>query len=246
MISEKDLITRIKNLRKIQPSHDWVVFTKERISGQKKSWTEGSIFEIFPRFLFQPKMVLAGSFSLVLLFSIFVFIKNALPGDLFYSLKQIAEKSQTILASQAELSQINLEIANKRLEDLTKIAENNQAEKLAPALQAYQASIAEAAKNLIRAAATTSDPVAIKRLATETQKLEEGKIKLEKVYGIAGLDIEDVSNPTKLVLGWLIKDLGKRSLSQEQQLIFNSAKTDYDNQNYNSGLEKILKLNDPR
>jgi len=137
-------------------------------------------------------------------------------------------------------------LANKRLEELTKIAETNQVKKIAPALEEYQASVAEVTKKLVKVTATTSDPVVIRELAERTQELEKNKEKLEQTYGIAGLEIKEGSNPMKVLVEWLINDLEKRTLTEEQSLLFETAKKDYEAGEFNESLEKLLILSSPQ
>jgi len=240
-MTNNQLIAEIKELRQIKPNANWVFSVKNRILEQE---AKQSILDVLANLLFQPKVALAGVSTLAILFGVLILSQDSLPGDYLYTLKRTAEKGQALFVSQNNLTQANLETANKRLDDLTKIAKSNQVKKIAPALQEYQASIAEAAKNLIKASATTSDPAVIKGIALEIQKLEENRVKLEKIYGIEGLEAKEGENPVQLVADWLIKDLEKRTLTDEQELIFEEAKKDYDSQNYNLTLEKILRLSE--
>ena len=244
-MTNNQLIAQIKELRQIKPNQGWVFSVKNRILGdQKERQSVGDILEIIAKSLFQPKVALAGVSTLTILFSVLILSQDSLPGDSLFILKRAMEKSQTLFVSQDNIAQVNLETANKRLDELTKIAKSNQVKKIAPALQEYQSSLAEAAKNLIKAAATTSDSIVIKNIALETQKLEENRAKLERIYGIAGLEAKEGENPTQLVAEWLIKDLEKRTLTDEQSLLFAEAKNDYENNDYNLTLEKILKLSE--
>lgn len=245
MITEKELIAQIKELRQIEPNQGWVFSVKNQILGESKERQSiADVLNVLAKLLFQPKMALAGVSTLVILFTVLVLSQDSLPGDSLFALKRVMEKGQTLFVSQDNMAQANLETANKRLGELTKIAQSNQVKKIAPALQEYQASVAQAAKNLIKAAATTSDPTAIKNIALETQKLEENRTKLEMIYGIVGLEAKVGENPTQLVAEWLIKDLEKRTLTEDQKLLFEEAKKDYESQNYNLTLEKILKLSE--
>ena len=244
-MTNNQVIAKIKELRQIKPNQGWVFSVKNRILGdQKERQSVGDILEIIAKSLFQPKVALAGVSTLTILFSVLILSQDSLPGDSLFILKRAMEKSQTLFVSQDNIAQVNLETANKRLDELTKIAKSNQVKKIAPALQEYQSSLAEAAKNLIKAAATTSDSIVIKNIALETQKLEENRAKLERIYGIAGLEAKEGENPTQLVAEWLIKDLEKRTLTDEQSLLFAEAKNDYENNDYNLTLEKILKLSE--
>jgi hypothetical protein len=174
---------------------------------------------------------------------LFEFSQESLPGDSLYYLKKITEKSQIIFSSEEEKPRIKLELVNKRLEELDQIVQENEARKLAPALKEYQASVSEAVENLTRAMTTTSDPVVIKEIAEQTQKFEENKEKLTKIYGIAGLEGDEKSNPTKIVVEWLIRDMEETTLREEDEALFKEAKEYYMNQDYSSALERILEMN---
>jgi hypothetical protein len=217
MVTEIDLVKKIQELKKIRPRKDWVVLIKSQILAEPDRGRASISF--FPFW----KPVLATVTALGILFGIFTFSQNALPGDILYSIKKMTEKGQAVFVSEEEKPVFQLKLANERLEDLTKIAETNQVKKIAPALEEYQASISEAAKNLAQITATTSDPVVIKKIAEQTQKLtqelEEKKEKLEKTYGIAGLEFKEESNPTKVLVEWLIEDLESQTLTEEKENI---------------------------
>lgn len=245
-MAEKDLIAKIRELRQIRPRKDWVFLTKQEILGPEelKPSLGSQILSIFPSFNYKP--IFATITLLVVLTGLFGFTQNSLPGDLLYPIKRVIEKSQAVFVSEENKPNLNLELANKRLEELSRIAQTNQVKKLAPALKEYQASLAEAAKNIAQVAATTSDASIIKKIAGQIQKLEENREKLEKTYGIAGLETEEETNPTKVIVEWLIKDLEERTLTEEQQLLFEGARESYLAGDYNLALEEIIKLSEPQ
>jgi hypothetical protein len=147
MMTENELIAKIRELRQIKPDKDWVVLTKSQILGEDSVTQHRVLSNIF----FPPlRPVYAGLVVIFILFGLFGFAQNSLPGDLLYPIKKIVEKSQAVFVSEKELPKYNLEIANKRLEELNQIAQTNQAKKLAPAVNEVQASISETAKNLVK------------------------------------------------------------------------------------------------
>lgn len=242
-MTEKELVLKLRQLRQIKPSQDWVSLTKKQILGEEQkqiSWL--SYFQ--PFFRLKPGYI--GLVIIFVLFGLFGVTQNSLPGDLLYPVKKMVERSQAVFVSQEQKTEFSLESANKRLEEITKIAQTNQVKKLAPALEEYQASIAQVTKSLAKIAATTSDALLIKKLAEQTQKLEKNKEKLEQTYGIAGLEVEEESNPTKLLVEWLIRDLEKRTLADEQLLLFETAKKNYENGDFNTSLENLLTLSYPQ
>ena len=174
-MTEAEIIRKIKTLKQIKPRKDWVVFAKRQIlSEEPVIGNRLSFLEIFPRFFFQYKPVFATFVILIVFIGTFAFAQNSLPGDPLYLLKKISEKSQAVFISETEKPKAQLELVNKRLEELTKIAETNQVKKIAPALEEYQASIVQAAKNLKEA----KEPD-VKEIAEATKKLEENKKKVE-------------------------------------------------------------------
>lgn len=235
-MTETQIIKKIKKLKTIKPRSDWVLLNKRQILGEERR------IEIFP-FL---RPVYAGLFCLLFLAGLFEFSQESLPGDSLYYLKKITEKSQIIFSSEEARPRIKLELVNKRLEELDQIVQENEVRKLVPALKEYRASVSDFAEDfedLTRAMTTTSDSIVIKEIAEQAQKFEENKEKLTKIYGIAGLEGDEKSNPTKLVVEWLIRDMEEATLREEDEALFKEAKEYYMNQDYASALEKILEMN---
>ena len=229
-MTETQIIKNIKKLKAVKPRSDWVLLNKRQILGEERR------IEIFP-FL---RPVYAGLFCLLFVVGLFEFSQESLPGDSLYYLKKITEKSQIIFSSEDQKPRINLELVNKRLEELDQIVQENEARKLAPALKEYQASVSKAVESLARAMTTTSDSVAIKEIAEQTQIFEENKEKLTNIYGVAGLEGDEESGPTKLVVELLIRDKEEATLSEEDEALLKEAKEYYTNQDYASALTKIL------
>jgi len=233
-MQEKELIRTIKELKKIKPRKDWVLLTKEQILGTSTelSTSEEKRFELFP--LFKPAY--AGLFLLLFVVGLLGISSSALPGEPLYVIKRISERTQAALVPQEEESRLNLELANRRLEELGQIAKNNEVKKLAPAINEFQASVSQAAKKIASGGKPNKETVA------QIIRLEEAKKDMEKTYGIAGLEASAESDPTKMVAEMLIEDTEQRTLSQEQLPIFEEAKTLYQEGNYSEALIKILSL----
>jgi len=235
---KKDLIAKIKELKQIKPRKDWVVFTKRQILDTESSYGERfSVFAVLRGMVFQPRMAYALVIMLGLFISAFGFAQNSLPGDLLYPLKRIAEKSQAIFVSEAERPKTQLELTNKRLEELTKIAQENQTSKLAPAIDEFQKSAAVAAKNLKKPQKIT------KEIVDETKKLLENKEKLTTLGVVIG-ETEELDNAlNSLLIKSQIQDLEKRSLSDEQKELLREAKEFFIKGDLEKALEKVLQVN---
>jgi len=147
MNTDKELIGKIRKLRQIEPSKDWVFLTKTQLLGEEIGRERISInFFPFWKMFWKPALVTVSTFGV--LFGLFAFSQNALPGELLYSVKKMAEKGQAVFVSESEMPKYNLEIANKRLEDLNEIAETHQGQKLAQAIEEVEKSKAKAVKDI--------------------------------------------------------------------------------------------------
>jgi len=229
-MTETNLVKKIQELKKIRPRKDWVVLTKSQILGESARGRASVSF--FP--FWKPALVTVTAFGI--LFGIFSLAQNSLPGDILYPIKKLTEKSQAVFVSEKELPKYNLEIANKRLDELTEIAQTNQVKKLAPALQEFQASVSEAAENL----AKVKKPD-VEKIVVQTKKLEENKQKVEALGVVLG-ETEKLDDALAQLVESQIKDLEGRTLTEEQEDILAQAKEDYEAGNYSDALIKILIL----
>ena len=223
MRTNTDLIKKIEMLKEIKPRKEWVVLTKKDILGIESKLS-------FNWFL---KPALAGAFTLCLLGGTFILTKSAMPGDYLYPLKKIAQKTIIYVASEKERPTMQLGFANEKLENLIKVAENNQSTKLAPIINEYKADISEATKSL-----TKTDKINVKEIVATAKKIEENK----KALADLGINIGDEPNALAKVVELQIKDLEKSSLSEKQLETLGQVKKDYENGNYSQALENILLL----
>ena len=231
-MTEKELIGKIRELRQIQPSKDWVSLTKSQILGKEDKYNNLiSVFQI----LFS-KPAYAGLVVVFVLFGLFGFSQNSLPGDLLYPIKKITERSQAVFVSEEELPKYNLEIANKRLDELNEIAQTNQVKKLAPAISEFQANISEAAKSLAKVKGQD-----VEKIVAQTKKLEENKKKVENVLATK-IETEEYDDALAQLVESQIKDLEERTLTEEQMKILAEAKELYQAGNFAEALERILLL----
>ena len=232
-MTEKELIGKIRELRQIKPNRDWVVLTKSQILGEEKKYTSLFLF-LFPFLKLKPAY--AGLVAVLILFGLCGISQNSLPGDLLYPVKKITEKSQAVFVSEEELPKYNLEIANKRLEELNQIAQTNQVKKLAPAISEFQANISEAAKSLAKVKGQD-----VEKIVAQTKKLEENKKKVENVLATK-IETEEYDDALAQLVESQIKDLEERTLTEEQMKILAEAKELYQAGNFAEALEKILLL----
>jgi len=236
-MTEKELIGKIRELRQIQPRKEWVSLTKTQILGEEESKLD-SIISVFHVFFLKPAY--AGLIVVFVLFGLFGISQNSLPGDLLYPIKKITEKSQAVFVSEEELPKYNLEIANKRLDELNQIAQTNQVKKLAPAISEFQAKASEAAESLAKAKKPD-----VEKIVAQTKKLEENKQKVEEVLATK-IETEEYDNALAQIVESQIKDLEGRTLTEIQQELLAEAKELYEAGNFAQALEKIWLLSQPQ
>lgn len=230
-MTEAELIKKIRGLRQIKPRKEWVFLTKNQILGLEKNRERVAIISFFPRY----RLVLAPVLAVFLLIGIFALSQNSLPGDLLYPIKKLTEKSQTIFVSDENKTKAQLEQANRRLEELNKIAEQNQVKKIAPAIDEFQKTLSQATQNL------KETPKLNKAIIDQTKKIVENKEKIEKLGVVIG-DTEELENALRELVEREIKDLENKTLTEEKAKLFEEAKESFETGNYYQSLEKIWQL----
>jgi hypothetical protein len=220
MTTEREVIEKIKLLKQIKPEKKWVFLTKERILGKEP---------IFFPFL---KPAFAGLLFILILFGLSF---TSLPGEPFYLIKKLVERGQTVFVPEEERPKLELELANKRLEELSKIAEKNDVKKLAPAINEAKESVAQATKNLVKSKKVD------KEIVQKTLELEKKKQEVEKVLGTKILD-EETENSTKIFIRDQIEYFESRTLTDEQKQILEKAKVYFEKGDFAKVLELLLTI----
>jgi len=246
-MTEKQLIAELQKFRQIKPRKDWVVFTKRQILGEEKTAPSFSFISFLKeiqrgeRFIFQHKPAFAVILTLAVFVGLFGFAQNSLPGDTLFPIKRITEKSQAVFVSEREQPKHNLELANKRLDDLTMIAQANSVKNLASAINEFQTSISRAAESLTRAD-IEKDHQMVKEIVLEVKKLEEKTEKI-KSLGVEVGESKEWDNALSQLVEREIKYFEGRTLTEKQEEILTGIKEDCEAGNYSDALEKILMIN---
>ena len=235
-MNDKELINQIQLLTQIKPRQDWVASVKTQIL-QDEIQPNVSVTQVFSRMFLQLRPAFVSLVVLVVIVGTFGIVQDSLPGDLLYSVKKVAEQGQAkFLVSEQDIVHYKLEMANKRLVELTKIAEVNQVKKLAPAIAEFQANVAEAADNLIKA-----KDFNIKEIVADTQKLEENKAKIEALGIVIG-ETKDFDSAMKQLVERELESIEEQVLGESQDQALIKIRQDYEAGNYSQALEGILFL----
>ena len=234
-MEEKELIVKLRELRQIKPSQDWAILAKNRILGQEEKYENPAaiVLSIFRIIFAKPAYAgLAVVFIFIGLFGAFTFAQNSLPGDRLYSIKKITEKAQAVFVSETDKPEFSLNLANKRLEELARIAGANRVRNLPLAIAETQTSISEANKNLAKA----SNPVEIKKIV---DKIEEKAQLISQTLGVAfgEVELEElIQTSDKLYVEDLISVLETSTLTEEQKEIFSQIKELTEEEKYSEAL----------
>ncbi len=231
MISEKELISKLQELRQVKPNQNWVVFTKRQILGIeapvkapdeaiKPSYADiiSSVFSL----VFQRKLAYALAVLLFVFAGTLGFLKLMPQNNV-----DVAEKSPAALvAIKSDVEQFK--IKSKNLAEATKY----NPESVPLAIE----EVKEITVELI--VAIKKDPQLAKEIALE---VNNNKTYLD-IEG--GSDLKEASDVLyKIIDEQMIKDLENTTLTESQQEALKIAKDLYDKGEYTSALENILLLN---
>lgn len=256
-MTEKELIKKIKELKQIEPSKNWVILTKNQILSEEKGIdiikkrqksSISGLISVFNIFNVKPflKPALATVVSFCFLIGILSFAQNALPGDLLYSVKKIKEKVNLVLISETDMPNAQLDLTQKKLNELTKIAEENKGKNLAPAVQEVEKAMKETAETLKKAVLIENDGKIAKEIKEKVEAIEKQKEAVEEILATKIKYSEEldksVNSYYKNLVEQEIKELEDRELNPEQEELLQSAKELFEQENYQEALAKILFL----
>ena len=183
---EKDIIKNLKKLRKTKPCKNWVFLNKRELL-EDKELLSFSVFDIMNksvRFAFAHKPFFACFLVFAFMFGIAAVAQNALPGDNLYTVKRAVEKAQFTLKPGSE-PKLSFEIAQRRLNELNRVVESSSVRNLAPAINEFQESVSNIAKNIEKS--EVKEP---KLVAEEITKIEKEREKIRSL-GIEIAENED-------------------------------------------------------
>jgi hypothetical protein len=243
-MDEKQLIEKIESLKTIKPRKEWVVFAKselfeeERVIAEQKIGFKELLHGL--KFMFSHKYAFSTIAVVLILTGTFGFALKTVPGDTLFAVKKALEQSQAVFLPQSDKLEFDLAQANKRLEDLTKIAGNKDSRKLAPAIDEYQASVSEVAKNL----ATETDKTKLKEIVSKVKELEIR----EKEIKSLGVELGENADKDITLIGLITNEINKLeadNISSEQRSLLIIAQAKLEKGEIADALDIILELNNP-
>ena len=236
MMTEKELIGKIRELRQIKPNKNWVVLTKTEILGEEKQKLYGerisfvSIVSFFNRFQQKPALAFVALFVTILFIGGLIFY---FPGEQGRNNQFASLTEEEIKNLQPALQELNEKIS-QTTQELKEIKEPERllsiSQEIIPAMESGKA-IVSASKKIKEDLKTTNKEkeVVAEVLAVRISETEKALGEMETTV------IQSIQN--------IINDLEKRTLTLEQSKLFQEAKKDFENGNFTDALTKILMLN---
>ena len=232
-MEEKDIILKIKALKAIKPRESWVLLTKENI------FQDHQVVQVMPvsfgtvvRNFLQPKMAISFAAIIGLFVSTASLAQHSLPGDLLYSLKRATENGQVALVSDdgAKLNS-QLDLVNKRLDELTEVKKENKVNNLAAAISEVQASISETSKNLKKSKPSLAVASQVKKIKLKTTEIKS-----------LGVEIGETEFDATIIakIKEQVDTLNAEKLTVEQLGMLEEVKKDIAAEDYADAWEKIL------
>jgi len=242
-MEEREIINKIKSLQKIEPNGNWVSLTKSEIFDNTQRESFSSF--IFRSFFTKSAMTAFASLGFIAL--IFVSAQGSFPGDSLYPVKRAAEKGRIIFVSQENRQDFNIEMANKRLEEISEIVRRNQIEKLSLAIKELEAAKSEMQKDFARSVESKPKEEKVdiaKNFASTILKIEDREGLIFESLGVR-VDENKGSLNNKDLAFFLIQDLEERSLTEEDELLLKKSKEFFEQGNYSLALRFISQAGQP-
>jgi hypothetical protein len=247
MNSDKELINRIKSLSEIKPDNDWAVLTKARIVGHEAIGQKRSIMSILGDMLLQYRIALAGLLVFMMAGGTVAVAQNALPGEPLYGLKRATEKGVALVRGNDKVASANLELAAKRLEEISRMSQKNLVKNLPAAFEEYKSAKAEAKDKVVAAIKQNPENAGqiVKDAAVAMKDIDD---KERQVYSVLGLEQNASTTETgaetasdQAIVASLIEYLNDgASLTEDQTKDLEQVKALYETGNYSQALDKYL------
>jgi len=228
-MEDKDLIFELKKLTQIKPDKKWVILTKKQILGEEKP--------SLPYLFLKPTYAFL-SLILLIFISLPICAQFCLPGHPLYPIKKITERARAYFIPENEKPTYELELVQKRLEELKILAEKNETTKLPSAFKEVKETASKATENLVKS--KIIDP----KVLEKTVEVAKIKKEIENKVLATNLGIEEKEDPVKTMVEIIISDFETRSLTKEQKEIFEKAKLNYQQGNFEEALILLKNLSE--
>jgi hypothetical protein len=214
----------LQELKGIKPDKAWASSVKKQVF---KEDVIMNIWEsITPGFVFRT-LSYASLCVMVMSFGVVLAAQYTLPGNPLFAVKKITEYSKIAFFSGVDDSQYSIDIANKRLSDLSAIVSTRQKQNIPQGISEFKQSVSDMADNL-----DANDRPALQQIATRVE-----------VLGAMINNPQDGSQLNGALAPVVLKeisDMENSSLTSDQQSQLDKVKEMYDKGEFSLALENLL------
>ncbi len=246
-MDDKELIIKIASLKEIKPNQEWVTFARCRVFMAEAVEAKKPMGVFLSNFVFRYRAAFASLVLVGMLGGTLIFAQGALPGEALYPVKKITEKGLAILTNKDRMPAANLQLAEKRLKELSVISQRNMVQNLPTALKEYKDAKATAKKEV--AAMVRQNPKKAAEIAQQVgstlKQIDSGEKQVNAVLGTEGEatvaqgGAEDV-NDNKTIVEAFIANSENSTLTDGQKNDLIQVKQYYDTQDYQKALDYYL------
>ncbi len=238
-MKEKEVINKIKSLKQIKPNKNWALLTKSEIFDRK----EEVLFDPIRHLLTRSTATAFASLGFVAF--IFVSAQASFPGDTLYPVKKITEKGRMAILSETNRREYNMELTNRRLEEIAKVIQKDEIEKLSLAVKELESMKSEMQKDFSRSVKNKSKQETVeiaKNLAPALLEIEDKEELLLGALSVRMEDNKESASVSEKSVSILIEDLEERTLAEEDEILLQEAKQHFKDKNYSLALRTVLQV----
>lgn len=239
-MENREIVKNLKKLAQIKPSQEWRDLTRGNLINQINWEKRQEIFSSQPKtgFLnwignFQPA-ALAACFLIIFIGGPWLTImasQSSLPGEFLYPIKRAAEGVQARIVSGEKQSKLQVEFANKRLEEFTKITKevsNGNAKQVISDLKDNLAGASANIKGISRENAIAMAKKTIRIKEDIDRAKEKAPIETKNDFIEAEKAIEELNSKILTVLAGEIKnqESGQGAPTSTEEILIYLEKTD--------------------
>ena len=223
METEKILIKKIRELRKIKPSSDWVFSLKHEILGTRFS----------PLFILKPLPVFTFFFFLSVLVLKTIY---AVPGEGLYFAKSTIIGIKNNFFFKEKKPEMMLALVDEKLKELEDVSLKKETKKIPYVFEEYQKTSKESAK-LIR-----EGKIDAKEIISQKENLKEIVARQQNIKASLNSPSAEMKDFNCTLFEKYKEDLKERTLTEKQKEIFEKAIGDFEKGNCLDALTKVLYL----
>ena len=253
-MEDRQIIEKLTLLKSVTPRQDWVFSAKSQILDSRPSTslrisnpsTRLGIYNILgelvlaARYFEKPAFAFAGLLLVVGAGLVLQVSSSSLPGDILYSLKPAQEQMEFAFSPSKDRAFVQIELTQRRLDELKQVTAQNRTKDLAAAIKGYQNSVSQVSQAL--PGLVDQNPRVALDAGRALLELQKEKLELEQALGTSIGENESLAEATKLVVESELKDLKTRTLNEEQTALVSEAVAASEAGEYETALEFLLKV----